>query len=162
VFFKPPTWYLPTWPIRLLIFQWSWIVVRLIPVKQNPILLGASFLCQQGHLMYKSNMSPTRNPRASPRAHIRSNITHPDPLLNQSYATLRDANNQCKDSSGATQNSVFPPKPATPALLTARQHDPAIRDSSYTARSSPILNVISHLFKCELLWIEADISAWRA
>ena len=32
---KPPTWYLPTWPIRLLISQWSWLVVRLILVKQN-------------------------------------------------------------------------------------------------------------------------------
>ena len=31
---KPPTWYLPTWPIRLLISQWSWLVVRLILVKQ--------------------------------------------------------------------------------------------------------------------------------
>jgi len=35
-----------------------------------------------------------RKPRASPRAHIWSNITYPDPLLNRSSTTLWDANNQ--------------------------------------------------------------------
>ena len=33
---KPPTWHLPTRPIRLLIFQWYWLVVRLIPKTNTP------------------------------------------------------------------------------------------------------------------------------
>jgi len=48
--------------------------------------IEAPLLCQQAHLSYKPDMGPRIKPRASPRAHIWSDITQPK------IQTLRDAN----------------------------------------------------------------------
>ena len=66
-------------------------------------------------------------------------ITHLDPLLNESCATLRDINNRCKDPSRATQGSDTKTL-RSPLLRRYLQLDStilAIRGSSYAARSSP-------------------------
>jgi len=77
-------------------------------------LLGASLLCEQAQLTYKSNMGPGRKPWAhgpkkkasgSPRAHIWSSITCPDPLLNRSCETLRTLIIGTRILPGATQGS---------------------------------------------------------
>jgi len=100
-----------------------WPPSRLRHMSRHP---EVSLLCQRAQLTYKSNMSSRKKPRVSSQAHIWSYITHPDPPLNWSCATLRDANNRWNNFSWS--HSKFwhedHPKPATPTLRTGGQHDP--------------------------------------
>jgi len=58
-------------------------------------------------------MGLRKMPRGSPRTHIWSAITHPDPLLNRSCATLRDVNDQYKDPFLSVRGP-FPGPPKAP------------------------------------------------
>ena len=84
------------------------------------------------------HIGQTRKPQTSPRAHIWSDITHLDPLLNQSCEALRDANTRCKDPSQSHQR-LDTKTLRSMLLMCCLELDStisAIRESSYVARSS--------------------------
>jgi len=109
------------------------------------------------------HMSPRRKPRALPRAHIWSDITHSDPLLNRNCTTLRDANNQYKDPS-YQYNNPSRSHPRLRSLLLPRylQLDSAVPAIHLaTLPDHPhVLNIVTPLYQCRLLWIATKISAW--
>ena len=102
-------------------------------------------------------MGPRRKPQHSPQAHIWLDNTHPDPLLNRSYATLRDANNHYNDPFlsvwgpfGATQDSD------TKTLWSLLLHYLQLRSTILAIRGSKSFSRSKHYNAPISMWVVMD------
>ena len=88
--------------------------------------MEASLLSQRAQLTYKPNMSPKITPRASPKPTSSETLLTRIHYLTETMRLSEDSNNRYKDPFQSYPRLRYedPPKPATPALLTAGFFDP--------------------------------------